>query len=131
MNVFDDMSLEDKIRYANALLPGEPAPDNENDPRWEAMLEIAYHLEGEPEPIWRFIKKWGVHEQDDLRSGIACCLLEHLLEYHFEEYFPRVTELAKENSLFSKTVFFCRKFGKSKLPENAAKLDGLLESLQH
>ena len=127
MKDFDGMTLEDKIQYADTLLPGESAPEGESNPRWEAMLEIADHLEDEPEPIWYFIKKWGVHEHKDTRMGIACCILEDLIGYHFDQYFPRVEELVKQNRNFFETVHCCYKTGQSKIPENSARLDKLVD----
>jgi hypothetical protein len=83
------MGVEEAIRDADALLPGEPVEDGE-DFRWQAILEAGEYIESEPEAIWSFVLRWGGHPQEDLRDAIACCLLEH----HFGAYFPLVEERA-------------------------------------
>ena len=88
------MGVREAIRDADALLPGEPAPDGEPDPRWQAILQVSDSIETDPEPIWAFAARWGCHSQEDLRDAIATVLLEHLLEHYFALIFPRVRELA-------------------------------------
>jgi hypothetical protein len=117
------MSLLERIAYADSILPGTPAPDGEQDPRWSAIIAIGDHIASGPGPIWEFVARWGTHPQDDLRMAIATCLLEHLLQYHFDLVFPRVRALAEANALFADTFSQCWKFGQSKLPENSRKFD--------
>lgn len=119
------MSVIDAINRANAILPGEPAPEDEEDPRWQAMLEISHHIESNPEEIWQFVRRWGTHEQDDLRMAVACCLLEDLLEHHFDLIFPRVESAVKEDVWFADTFSHCWKFGQSELPANEPRFDEL------
>ena len=119
------MPVQEAIRYAETLLPGDPAPDGEEDPRWQAILEIANFIETEPEAIWSFARRWGRHPQEDLRTAIATCLLEHLLEHHFDRLFPRVQELAEADALFADTFCRCWKLGQSERLENARKFDDL------
>jgi hypothetical protein len=122
------MDAEEAIRYAETLLPGEPAPDGESDPRWQAILEIEDSIETEPEAIWPFVARWGCHPQKDLRLAVATCLLEHLLQYHFDRFFPRVKELAEADALFADTFCRCWKLGQAERPENAQKFDLLRAS---
>jgi hypothetical protein len=119
------MSLRLLIDQANAILPGVAAPEGAHDPRWRAIIAIGDHVETAPEEIWSFVASWGVHPDEDLRTAIACCLLEHLLEYHFDLIFPRVQELVEKEPLFVGTFAMCSKFGQSKLPENSSKFDAL------
>jgi len=119
------MSLRTAIERANSLFPGTPAPDGENDPRWEAIMAVGDYIESNPEEVWQFVTRWGAHEQEDLRSAIGCCLLEHLLEYHFDLIFPRVEELARKDKLFADTFCYCSKFGESKIPANSRRMDRL------
>ena len=121
------MSVSNAINGASALLPGMPAADGEDDPRWQAIIQIASFIETNPEEVWRFVVSWGGHEQEDLRNAIACVLLEHLLEFHFDLIFPRVEATAKTDSLFWDTFCRCWKFGQSEIPANAAKFDALKE----
>ena len=90
------MSVTELIDYANSLLPGTPASEGENDPRWQAIMELAEYVESNPEEVWAFACKWGGHPQEDIRNAIACCVLEHLLEHHFQSIFPRVEEMVKD-----------------------------------
>jgi hypothetical protein len=84
------MSVESAIRDAEWRLPGEAAPEGEKDPRWQAIIEVGEYTETDPEPIWTFVDHWGRSHDADLRTAIATCLLEHLLEHHFDTIFPRV-----------------------------------------
>jgi hypothetical protein len=75
--------------------------------------------------VWRFIVRWGTHSQEDVRDAVATCLLEHLLEHHFDLIFPRVRELVMSSELFADTFRRCWKFGESELPQNAKEFDAL------
>src|SRR3984957_19155464 len=97
-------SVQEKLAEAEQLLPGRPAPDGIEDARWQAIIEVAMFAEREPEAIWPFVLKWGSHEDEDVRAAIATCLLEDLLQYHFDLLFPRVA-LAARSSEFSTRVF--------------------------
>jgi hypothetical protein len=83
------VGVRDAIREADALLPGEPVDDG-RDPRWQAIIRVGEFVQSDPEPVWQFVRRWAGHPQEDLRDAIATCLLEHLLEYHFETYFSHV-----------------------------------------
>jgi hypothetical protein len=75
-------SVQEAIEAAEKILPGEVAPDGQEDPRWQAIMLIEVFVEDQPEAILPFVLKWGVHEAEDLRSAIACLLLENLLKFH-------------------------------------------------
>lgn len=119
------MNVNEAIARAEAILPGREAAEGERDPRWQAVIAVGEHVESDPEPVWTFVERWGTHPDDDLRSAIATCILEHLLEYHFDLIFPRMEQLAKSNPVFARTVANCWLFGQSELPENAARLHDL------
>ncbi len=124
----DDEDPEDvraAIQKAELLLPGIPSPPDAPDPRWQAIINIGYFIESAPEHVWQFIVRWGGHEQEDLRNAIACCLSEHLLEYHFDVYFPRVVELTSTNCSFADCFLRCWKFGEAEIPKNASRFDTL------
>ena len=76
----------------------------------------------DPKPVWDFTCRWGAHRIQDVRLAVSCCVLEHLLQYHFDAYFPRVRALAKSNARFAWTVLMCGKFGQSEIPANARRL---------
>jgi hypothetical protein len=125
------MSVQEALATAEQLLPGVPAPDGAKDPRWQAIIRVGDFAEHEPEAIWPFVLKWGSHEDDDVRTAIATCLLEHLLEYHFDLLFPRVEEAARANAWFAKTTAQCWKFGDAKEPTRAARFDALCAEIRN
>ena len=124
------MTVAEAIAKAEELLPGRAAPDGEVDLRWQAIITVGEFIEREPEAIWPFVLRWGSHEDEDLRTAIATCLLEHLLEYHFDRMFPRLETAARSNVNFAKTIRQCWKFGQTKDPERAARFDRLRSELR-
>jgi hypothetical protein len=66
---------------------------DEPDPRWQGIIAVGEFLDKEQQSVWEFIERWRVYPDDDLRIAIATVLLEHLLEMHFESFFPRVQQL--------------------------------------
>lgn len=119
------MSVDDAIEAAEQILPGVAAPDGEVDLRWQAIIAIGDFVETDPEPIWQFVECWGCCADEDLRAAVATCLLEHLLEHHFELIFPRVEGLAGRDRHFLDTFKGCSKFGQSTWPANAKRFDWL------
>lgn len=115
------MGVASVIRAAEKLLPGVPADDGADDPRWQAIISVGEFVEDEPDAVWRFVERWGVESDPDLQSAIATCLLEHLLEHHFELVFPRVEALVGRSPEFASTFAVCAQFGQAESPENAAK----------
>jgi hypothetical protein len=119
------MTVRDAIAKAERILPGTPSPDGQRDPRWQAIIEIEEFIETDPEDIWTFISLWGAHQDNDIRTAVATCLLEHLLEYHFDRYFRRVQEAAMANLFFADTFARCSKFGQAQKPANSQRFDRL------
>lgn len=124
------MTVSDALAQAEKLLPGTQSPYGEKDARWEAIIAVSEFIEAEPEAIWPFVERWGQHPDEDLRSAISTCVLEHMLEHHFDLIFPRVERLARTNSLFAVTTLSCWKFGQTTLPKNSVKFDRLLQELR-
>jgi hypothetical protein len=124
------VTVLEAIENADAILPGTPAADGQVDPRWQAVIAVAEFIEDSPEPVWSFLERWGQHADEDLRQAIATCILEHLLEHHFDLVIPRVKRLARTSSAFAQTLAMCWRFGESNRPENAARLDRLLRHLR-
>lgn len=122
------MGVAEAIREADALLPGLPS-DEDQDPRWQAIIGIGEFIESEPEAVWGFICRWGGHAQKDLRNAIATCLLEHLLEHHFATYFERVERLASSDPLFRDTFQRCWQLGQALEPGNTERFASLMERL--
>jgi hypothetical protein len=120
----DTMSVSEAIHAAEALLPGEPTAER-LDPRWQAIIAVGEYIESEPEAVWSFICRWGCHPQEDLRAAIATCLLEHLLEHHFAQFFPRVEKLCHSDQLFADTFGYCWQFGDAEELENRQRFAAL------
>jgi len=123
-------SVGDAILDAEALLPGTASSDSATDPRWKAIIRVADFIPEHPEQVWEFISKWGVHSDRDLKSAVATCALEHLLELHFDMYFPKVAALARSNSEFASTTLLCWKLGQAERPASAAQFDALITELK-
>ena len=124
------MSVSAAIRKAERLLPGRAARKGSEDPRWQAIIEVGEFVKQEPEEVWRFARRWGANEQEDVRNAIATCILEHLLEHHFELLLERITTAAKEDARFLDTLRRCWRFGQAEIPENAKRLDRLLKDVR-
>lgn len=118
------MGVQDAIRDADALLPGEPSEDGQ-DPRWQAIIRVGGYIPDDPAPVRDFAHRWGAHPQDDLPDAIATCLLEHLLEHHFASYLPRVEPAAMSDRLFADTFQRRWQFGQAEQPDDAERFRSL------
>lgn len=112
---------------AETILPGSADPDGTLDPRWQAIIEVSEFLDDEPEAIWPFIVRWGCDPDEDIRTAVATCLLEHLLERHFARFFPRTDEQVRRNLRFADTFLRCWKFGQACEPANSLLFDALCQ----
>ena len=82
----ESIAVQEAVRRANCVLPGIGEHD---ESRWPAVIAVSEYIETNPEEFWDFVVKWCSHADKDLRDAVSCCVLEHLLEYHFELVFPR------------------------------------------
>jgi hypothetical protein len=120
-----------RIADAEALLPGVSGPEGSKDPRWQAIIKVAEFIPTHPAEVWAFVAKWGRYPDSDLRAAVATCALEHLLEMHFDTYFPMAANLARSDRGFAETVQLCWKFGQSEDHHNAAAFDALVKEVSH
>ena len=97
---------------------------------WKAAARLGDFVEVAPDNVWGLVTKWGDSDNDQVRMALATCVLEHLLEHHFDRYFPLVEELALSNSRFGDTFHSCWQFGQSDAPENAARMDSLKDRIR-
>jgi hypothetical protein len=104
--------------------------DEDNDCRWQALIVVGEFIGDRPEQVWEVIQQHGVSDDEDMRDGVACVLLEHLVEHSFERFFPRVERLALANESFADTCLRCWKFGQCKAPANARRFDALCRRLE-
>jgi hypothetical protein len=123
------MNVAESIARADALLPGIPAPRDKRDHRWQAIIKVATFIHTNPEEVWQFVERWGRSKQADVRGAIATCVLEHILESHFEEFFPRAAELARRDRRFADTLQTCFLLGRAKLPQNREAFEKLVDKL--
>jgi hypothetical protein len=120
-----EAELRYRIRRAERLLPGRPAPKGKTDWRWQAIGKMERFVETQPEPIWEFINKWGRHPQADLRTAIGVILLERLLDQHFSAFIDRVETAVRESKRFKDTLGRAYWIGEAAWPPNARRLDAL------
>lgn len=94
--------------------------------RWDAAIAAGELISVRPQDVWSIVKKFGSIDIPDLRTAVATCVLEHLLEHHFNEFFPLLEEEIKNgNYLLGQTFLECWKFGLSELPQNSIRWDNL------
>jgi hypothetical protein len=100
---------EDFLGLARSLIG-----DSDNDCRWQALIVVGEYIRSDPEAVWAVICEYGASDDDDMRDGVATVLLEHLLEYHFDAYFPRLKERIEAGShLLADTLSSCWAFGQA------------------
>jgi hypothetical protein len=124
-----DKKVKQAITKAEGLLPGTPSPEGEKDPRWQALIKVGEYIPDHPLEVWHFIEKWGKSRSADVRMAIATCLLEHLLEYHFSEYFPLVKIKCQQSKLFADTFTSCGEFGQTNEKKNSKAFLGLMNEI--
>jgi uncharacterized protein (DUF433 family) len=123
--------VQHAILAAEALLPGKPAPEGEEDPRWQAIMKIEDFIETEPEAIWPFALKWGsIPNEEDLSAAIGVLLIERLLQFHFDLIFPRAAQAARENPAFANTFTKSWKLGQAEEPARAEQYDKLRSEIR-
>src|SRR5439155_19473026 len=125
-----EVAVQRAIARAERILPGTPTPEGKRDPRWQAIIRVGEFIETQPEPVWQFAHRWGTHAQADLRMAVATCLLEHLLEHHFELLFPRVRRAALDSPRFAETLGWCWPLGRAKEPKNVGRIKRLQAQLR-
>jgi len=86
-----------------------------NSCRWQALIVLSESIMTDPETVWRAVCEFGEWEDEDMRAGVATVLLEHLLEYHFQAYYPRLKKrIAGGSKLMADTLSRCYAFGQAK-----------------
>lgn len=88
--------------------------DRSSDVRWQAAILIGEFIEEKPELVWTVTHNCVTNADDDLKDALACVLLEHLLEHHFDVIFPLVErEIVKGNSDLLDVLSRCWPFGQA------------------
>jgi len=118
------VAVQRAIARAERILPGTPAPEGKRDTRWQAIIHADAFIKAQPDRGWKFAHRWGKHAQGDLRAAVANCLLEHLMEHHFDLLFPRIRRAALESPRFADTFGRCWWLGQAKSPRTPARSIG-------
>jgi hypothetical protein len=85
--------------------------DLDNDCRWQALIVVGEFIKSEPEAIWRVVRRYGSSIDQDMRTGVATVLLEHLFE-HYPRYRSEAARLIlKGNERLRDTFNMCWNFG--------------------
>lgn len=106
MGVREDADLERARRWITHA---------NNTVRWQALIAVAEWIPSAPEVVWEVVLEHGESPDDDMRTGVATVLLEHLLEHHFDDYFPRVRERIEAGApRLADTLGMCWAFGDAK-----------------
>jgi len=84
--------------------------DSDNTCRWQALSVVAQFIEDRPDEVWEVVKEYGDHEDEDMRMGVACVVLEHLLEHHWSKHYRKAKRLAARSPLFADTLDTCWDF---------------------
>lgn len=96
--------------------------------RWEAASALTDYAVTSPEKVWPIIVRQVSRDDEDLQEAIATCILEHVLEYHFNRFFELLEEeIAKNgNEKLRETLKLCWKLGQAETPENSVRWDRLV-----
>ena len=122
-------NAQSAIDEAEPVLTAPNVSEAGMDSHWQAVIRVAEFAESDPDPLWEFARKWGASPDPDLRQAVACCLLVHLLQYHFEYLFPKVEVAVREDPLFADTFAGCLEFGQTEQAENRARFRALKKEL--
>lgn len=123
------MTVQEAKERAEGILPGEEVTGNGRDPRWQALVVVGRHVKSEPEAVWEMVDHWGGDTQEDLRDAIALCLMEPLLEVHFEDFFPLVNERAITDPFFADMILRCQRYGQACEGANSRQFEALQRML--
>lgn len=100
--------------------------DNESD-RWAAAAELGEYVIDHPDDIWPIVLRLASSEIEDVRQAVATNVLEHLLEHHFEKFFPLIeSEIKGGNQHLRDSLKLCWKFGQSLDASRSDRWDSLL-----
>ena len=97
-------------------------------------MAVGDYIETDPIPVCDFALKWARRRGRDLQAAIYCCLIEHLLEHHFDLLLPRMRTAAREDARVAR--IFVRVwnspflFGQAKEPANIKRLKRLASELR-
>jgi len=121
------MTVYEAIEQAEIALSTTAQVDDGPDPRWQALIALAAHIETAPQQVWEFARRWGGSEDEDLRDAVATLLLEHLLEYHFESLFSAIEVEVARSATFADCFSRTWPLGQAESPGNRVRFELLKE----
>lgn len=87
----------------------------DNDVRWQALIAIADWIETDPERVWEVVLEYGDSQDEDMRTGVATVLMEHVLEHYFDSYFQQLRDrIEAGDALLADTLSRCWAFGEAR-----------------
>jgi hypothetical protein len=102
-------------------------PDRSSYVRWGSLAILGEYVETHPDRLWPLVLKWGSVKNYRIREGVACCVLEHILEHHFNTFFPRAVEYVERgHRRFAYTLAYCAKFGQAEETANSEAFDSFV-----
>src|SRR5262245_26384413 len=118
------------MRNDLALIERGLASDTEQE-KWSAASDLGEFVFDHPQQVWPLVVRFGSSEIEDTRQAIATCVLEHLLEHHFDTFFPLLeSEITKGNKNFADTFRLCWKLGQSLDTERLQRWEFLLSRVR-
>ena len=98
--------------------------------RWAAAEAAGELIAERPWDAWGVVLRHGISSDEDTRTAVATCVLEHLLESHFETFFPLLeAEIRGGQKLLADTFTRGWKFGEAEMPINSERWDKLVAEL--
>src|SRR5262249_41019656 len=89
-------------------LARELVADPDNTCRWQALIVVSESIETHPGEVWRVVVEHAHSPDEDMRAGVACVVLEHLIDLQFDVMLPWLrAELLKGSETFAQTVDMC------------------------
>jgi hypothetical protein len=64
--------------------------DRSNTCRWQALIVVAEYIPFASDDVWKVVVTASRNSDDDMRDALAAVVLEHLLEFDFDNYFAKV-----------------------------------------
>lgn len=95
--------------------------------RWAAAHAATDFIDKSPMETWHLVVTHGSSADEDTRMAVATCILEHLLEKHFDTFFPLLEqEIDSGNANLGDTLNLCWKLGDAMNTSNAKRWDMLI-----
>lgn len=96
--------------------------------RWAAAAQLSEYVADHPDRIWPMVLRLASSQKDDVRQAVATNVLEHILEHHFDKFFPLIeADVQRGNENLRDSLRLCWKFGQSLDRSRSKRWDRLVE----